>query len=503
VLVLGALVVGLLNNVLIAALFGLTRNVDAFFAATMLPNLFMFLCIDYLGKNFLPVLALAKLQGEATASEVVSTLVTVTVAVALGTTIVLLASSQALFALMLPGFGEADIALVVSNFWIMAPAMTLMAINTLHEYVCQYDDKFVRVMAIRMALPVVNLVSIVLLGPVIDVYCLPFGYLAGHVVVFVLMAREAKYTYRPRIKVRRNLEGRVLRNAAVVMSTGLVARTKSIVVNVLASSLGGGAISALAFATKLTEPLERAAFSAVKMQMFSRTARLFADGKGRDIGPLYAVGLCMCFLVFAPVLWWVCVNGYALVDAIFARGEFTAQMTKLVAATLVALAPSVLFGGVSQLLANAFYALGRVTVPALVMPLGMILFVAATVPLSRALGTEGIALSTTITSFMVFGILLVRLSKTIEELPLGYVTLQLVVYVVLGGAVMGGATAVLRQLGLSPLMVAAVSLPVGAILYLGVLALVRDRTLATLSTYAWQRIARERQHARPDRQAAP
>jgi peptidoglycan biosynthesis protein MviN/MurJ (putative lipid II flippase) len=163
----------------------------------------------------------------------------------------------------------------------------------------------------------------------------------------------------------------------------------------------------------------------------------------------------------------------------------------------------VLFGGVSQLLANAFYALGRVTVPALVMPLGMILFVAATVPLSRALGTEGIALSTTITSFMVFGILLVRLSKTIEELPLGYVTLQLVVYVVLGGAVMGGATAVLRQLGLSPLMVAAVSLPVGAILYLGVLALVRDRTLATLSTYAWQRIARERQHARPDRQAAP
>ncbi len=58
-LVLASLGIGLLNNVLIAALFGLTRNVDAFYAAMMLPSLFMVLCVDYLGKNFLPVLAQA------------------------------------------------------------------------------------------------------------------------------------------------------------------------------------------------------------------------------------------------------------------------------------------------------------------------------------------------------------------------------------------------------------------------------------------------------------
>jgi peptidoglycan biosynthesis protein MviN/MurJ (putative lipid II flippase) len=231
------------------------------------------------------------------------------------------------------------------------------------------------------------------------------------------------------------------------------------------------------------------------MLMFSRTARLFADGKGHELGRLYTVGLRMCFLLLAPVLWWVCMNGYALVEAIFARGEFTVPMAKLVAATLIALAPSVLFGGVGQLLANAFYALGRVAVPALVMPLGMVLFVAATVPLSRALGTEGIALSTTIASVMVFGILLVCLSKAIEELPLGRVALHLLAYIAWGGATMGGVTAVLREFALAPLAVAMVSLPVGTILYLGALALVRDRTFATLSGYAWQYIARERRHA--------
>src|SRR5687767_8499157 len=106
-LVLAQLVVGLLNNVAIAAWFGLTRNVDAFYAAIMLPNLFMFLCVDYLGKNFLPVLALARKEGEESASQVVSAVVTI---MALGGSLVAVALASGasfLFAVLLPGFDEA------------------------------------------------------------------------------------------------------------------------------------------------------------------------------------------------------------------------------------------------------------------------------------------------------------------------------------------------------------------------------------------------------------
>ena len=67
-LVLAALGIGLMSNVLIAALFGLNRRVDAYFAAGVVPTLFMAWCIDYLGKNFLPVLGSAKAIGEAFAA---------------------------------------------------------------------------------------------------------------------------------------------------------------------------------------------------------------------------------------------------------------------------------------------------------------------------------------------------------------------------------------------------------------------------------------------------
>ncbi len=92
--------------------------------------------------------------------------------------------SDRLFSLLLPGFDAAEVALVSRYFWIMAPAIVLMAMNAFHEYVCLYDEDYVSVVAIRMALPGLNLAAILLLGPFVGEYCLPIGYMAGNLTLF-------------------------------------------------------------------------------------------------------------------------------------------------------------------------------------------------------------------------------------------------------------------------------------------------------------------------------
>lgn len=483
-LVVGALIVGLANSVLIASEFGLTHRVDAFYAAMMLPNLFMLLCADYLGKNFLPMFALARKEGDHSASAMVSTIVTIVLLLATLTMIILIVFSSLLFGLLLPGFDDAETGLVSRYFWIMAPATVLMAANSIHEYVCHHDDKFVNVFAIRTALPVTNLVSILVVGPLVGEYCLPIGYLAGHAIVFVLVARQARYEYSPMIKIRPHLERKILANSAIVMSTGILARTKSIVANALASSLGGGAIAALAFAAKLTEPLERGAFAAAKVFMFSRAARLFADRNDEELVRLYGVGLRVSCLLLTPLIWWIALNSGALVELVFARGEFTPEMTTLVAGTLLALVPSVFFVGVGQLLANGFYAMNRVKVPALVMLSGMVVHISAAVPLSALLGTQGIAAATTVTSVVVFVALLVCLSRRLVAFPLIPVSTQMLGYAALGGIAMISAAAILQRLSMTPVFTAITGLLVGMSIYIMVLVLVRDRTLSRLSSLA-------------------
>jgi putative peptidoglycan lipid II flippase len=491
-LVLAATVVGLLNNVLIAVVFGLTVRVDAFFAAMMLPSLFMILCVDYLGKNFLPVFAVAKRDGDLSASQMTSTVVTIVALLAAVVTALMVAFSEPLFAVLLPGFDDSEAALVARYFSIMAPSIVLMAVNAFHEYVCQYNEQFTRVVAIRMALPVANLIAIAILSPLIGEYCLPLGYLIGHIVVFVLMARSAQYRFVPRVTIRADLERKIFVNSAILMSTGFISRTRSIVMNVLASTLGGGAISAMALTMKLTEPLERCAFTGARMVMFSRTARMFAEKNERELGQLYATGLRVSFLLLAPLLWWVGLNSLVVVQAFFGRGEFTAEMASLVAGTLMAMIPSVLFSGVNVLLSNAFYAADRVRVPAVIMPLGMLVYVAAAVPLAELLGTQGLALATTISTLVVFICLFVGLSRIVDELEPGRTTLYLLGYGALAGAMIAGTSSGLSALHLPAWLVAPISLPLGAAIYLGLLALSRDPTCRGLQYFArdWYRAVR-------------
>lgn len=483
-LVFTATVIGFANNILIATVFGLTYRVDAFFAAMMLPMLFMALCVDYLGKNFLPVLAVAKRESEESASHMTSSVVTVVMLIAVAVTAGLAALSGPLFEVLLPGFDSSGAVLVRRYFLIMSPAIVLMAVNAFHEYVCEYDGKFARVVAIRLLLPLANLAAIVALGPFVGEYSLAWGYLAGHAAVFVCMARLAHYRFAPRLRIRPHLERRVFTNSAVVMSTGLVARTRSIVRNYLASSLGGGAISALAFAAKLTEPLERCAFTGARMVLFSRTAHLLVDDRRHEVGRLYGIGLRVSFLLLSPLLWWIGLNSVQIVGIMFGRGAFTPEMTGLVAGALAALIPSVVFLGVIRLLSNAFYAMDRVAVPAVVMPAGMLVYVVSAVPLSGMLGTAGLALASTVTAIVVFAALIALLARELPNLDLARTLARLLGYAALAGATMLAVVASLSRLGASPPLTAVTSLPVGLLLYGGVLTLTRDDTALKLLRFA-------------------
>jgi putative peptidoglycan lipid II flippase len=217
------------------------------------------------------------------------------------------------------------------------------------------------------------------------------------------------------------------------------------------------------------------------MVIFSRAARLFADNRIEELGRLYAVAIRVSFMVLAPLLAWVALNSDALVAAMFARGEFTADMTALVGAVLAASVPAVLVAGTAQMLANAFYAMGRVRVPAVVFPFGMLVFVVAALLLARALGAQGIALAITLSATCVCAALFAALARAITSAPWGHVALQSLGYAALGTAVMGALTMAARELGGQAFAAAGASLLCGAAVYFGVLAAAGDDALRTVT----------------------
>jgi len=477
------LVVGLVNNVAIAAIFGLTRRVDAFYAALMLPNLFMVLCLDYLGKNFMPAFARAKKEGDRFASELTSSIVTIMSIAAAGIAVLLALSSPYLFGLLLPGFSSEDVELVTRYFWIMAPSFVLMAATVFNQHVCQYNERYVQITAIRSALPLANLAAIVVASPLIGEYALPVGHLLGHLVVFLLMAREAEYRHIWRVTVRREWEGRIFSNSAIVAGSGLLARIRPVIMNYFASLLGSGAIAAIALSSRLTEPLGRTIFTAVRMIMFSRTARYAADGNSRQIARLYDLGLASSFLLLAPLLWWIGLYSGVIVEVVFVRGEFDREMAALVSLALLGTVPGIAFVGINAIMSNAFYAMDRIAVPAIVMPIGTVLYLAVAPYLSARYGVLGLTAGESLASAAIFFVMVVLLRRQVPAFRTGKSVGRLLRYTAIAGLCFVGAKSSADALGLSEIASGALSLGLGGALYLVVLGALRDSTLAFVGGY--------------------
>jgi putative peptidoglycan lipid II flippase len=339
---------------------------------------------------------------------------------------------------------------------------------------------FVRLTAIRTALPAVNLVALLAIGPVLGEWSLPLAFLVGHLTVFVLMARQAQYRYRPRFALRAEWERRVFTNSAVLMGSGLAARIPPLIATYLASLLGPGAITALAFANKIIEPIGRSTLTGVRMLVFSRSTRLYLDRNTREISRLYGLALALSFLALVPLLAWLGFNATEVVRWVFERGRFDVEMAALVSTALLGFLPCAVLYGLNTLLSNAFYAADRIAVPALVPLLGTAVYVALAWPLARELGLMGLTLTYTAAAATTFVFMLALLRRLLPEFRPAELGGKIAAYTVLAVAAFGAAHALLRSVGLSPTAVAALSLVAGALVYVGALAACRDQYLRRL-----------------------
>jgi putative peptidoglycan lipid II flippase len=198
---------------------------------------------------------------------------------------------------------------------------------------------------------------------------------------------------------------------------------------------------------------------------------------------LYRLGIAASFLLVAPLLALMCFESEFLVRLLFERGAFDPAMTTLVALAVIGFAPSVLLAGVNGVLSNAFYALDRVKVPALIMPIGTIAYLAVAPNVYEPYGVLGLALSPSAAYVVVFVALLYFLDKRLPRLHGRALLLKVTGYVALAIAAYGLPKLLLARVEWPMLAEAVIDGVAGTLLYLGVLLALRDATLREVYAY--------------------
>ena len=410
-----SLFIGFMNNVAIGGVFGLSRAVDAYFAAGMLGSMFMYLIVDYLGKNFLPIYATSYHESPENAGHVASTVVTLLALASTATVIVLVKFAEPIFNFLLPGFSDEDVVVTARMFAIQAPSIVLMTVNNFHQYIWQHDEHYSRVAFARLFLPLMLLIFVAG-GYLFDnVYALPMGFLAGHVVSALVLLYKIPYTFRPALDLRNPDVRQILSNSALLTGSGLVARLRAPIMQYYGSQLGEGAIAAISITLKLCRPIYDTLLMGVQMIVFSRSSREVAHGNFDKLADIYNYALSAVLIAVMPIAIWIAFNARPLIDVVFLRGEFTESMAALTSLALLGAIGMIIFQGTVKLLSHSFYAMHRISVPLVAMPLGTVVYFFATKYLSEAFGVFGLTLANSLIATLMTSVMAIILGRLLAK----------------------------------------------------------------------------------------
>jgi len=179
----------------------------------------------------------------------------------------------------------------------------------------------------------------------------------------------------------------------------------------LASFLAPGSNSYLFFANRLVQ-LPLALFGiAVATPILPKLSKLFAQGRTEEFQSTFGLGMRLIVFFTLPSTAGLILLRKPIVNLLFERGAFTRETTDAVAFALLFYAMGVFAFAAVKLAATVFYAQKDTKTPVIVATVALVSNVILNIILMQFLAHGGLALASSIASFLNFGLLVFLAGK--------------------------------------------------------------------------------------------
>lgn len=448
VLAIGSLasrVLGLLREIVIAALFGATGQVSAFRVAAQVPTLlYDFLVGGMLSAALVPVLSDYARRSRRDFAQAVGALIAVFVVVLTLLVLALEIAAPVLTLLLAGGFRTADPALLTLTtqlirwlapaVWFLSLAGVLMAVlYALQRFTFPAIATAVFNLGIVLAAP--------LLTPIIGIFSLAVGLLLGGLAQLILMAVDVR---RAGVPLALNVQWRhpALRRILwlyLPIAAGLVVNLFQVGLDRrLASGTGAQSIAWMANATTLQQMPLGLISVAISLAALPRLSQFYAAGDEIAYCQTLGRGLRMVWMLILPAGILLLLLGAPVTQLLFERGAFTAADTAQVVRALNIYLLGMIFAAIDFPLNFAFYARFNTWLPALIGVISVGIYVVAALALVQPLGYLGLVWADTAKQAGHAAIMVLLLWRMVGRLRAD--TLAGFTVIALAGGVMAAAT---------------------------------------------------------------
>lgn len=426
-------ILGLVREMVIASLFGASRNLDAFLTAFRAPNMLRDLFAEgALSTAFVTTFAKKiETEGDQSAWGLANKIATLTTVFMSGVVVVGVVIAPFLVSVLAPGFDPEKAALTVTLARVMYPFILLVSLAALVMGMLNAKHHFG---VPAMASSFFNLGSIVggvtlawWMDPAFGTRALiglAMGTLVGgllQLAVQIPSLFKLGYVFRPDFNWRDPGVRKVLQLMGPAVIAASAVQVNVLINSIFASYLQDGAVSWLNIAFRLMQlPLGifGVAVATVTLPLISRSA---AQGNTTEFRGALAHALRLVMLLTIPSAIGLMILAEPIISLIYEHGRFTAASTIATAGALKFYAIGLVGYSAVKVLAPAFYALDRRNLPMLVslLSIGLNAGLNYVLTFRMGLGHRGLALSTSVIAMVNFLLLYVMMRRYAGRLETG------------------------------------------------------------------------------------
>jgi putative peptidoglycan lipid II flippase len=388
-------VVAFATQVVTASLFGAGADMDAFLAASAVPQYLIAILIGSLGFVFVPVFVDYLSTGredeawELASSMINLSLLVLAVLIALGVMI-----PDAILSLIAPGLPDATHRQAAHIAMIIWPSVLATGIVSLMTGIYQSQSRFGWPAAVPVIGAMVNLVLLIALANWLGIIGLAIATTLGVVLQVGLLLPLAltRGHYRLTLNWRHAAVQQVLRLLMPLVLANVVGKCTPLIDRALASAMPEGSISRLGYAFRIFSVLVLLFSTGITTVIFPRMAFHIAESDLAGFRRTISSGLRFMWLAIAPVIALGIALALPIVTAVFKRGRFSATDAAVVAGLLQVYLLALASACLGNVTGRGFYVLKDTRILALLGSIESVTYVFYTIALARLWGVVGIAI---------------------------------------------------------------------------------------------------------------
>jgi len=408
---------GFIREVALAAYFGTTMYTDAYLIATTIPVVIFSSFGEALMVPLIPLyIRILKKEGKEEASHFINSIFNIVGVFTLFLILLALFCAEELVAIFAVGFEEEAFELAVKFTKILLPAMFFIGMNSIFTGYMQANKMFRIPGMISIPYNGIVIVSI-FLASLWEQDILIYGTLVGigsQMVFQLYFAYRRGYSYQFCFGISdKNVKKAFFLSIPIFF--GLAARELNVLIDkTLASTLPIGSISALNFASKLSDFVLGAFAISIVVVVYPLLSELGAQSNKQMFAETLCKSMNGLILVLIPISMVMLCLDQPIVKFLFQRGAFDEKATLMTSSALFFYSLGLTGLGIRELLSKAFYALADAKTPMVNGVMIVALNIFLDFLLLSSMAHKGIALATSVASWTGAGLLFYSLRKKIS-----------------------------------------------------------------------------------------